>query len=157
MPDITRVNDTIYSWNSCLHKIDNQPWVSIMEVNWEQKIDAKTIYAARPDGLPIGSTTGKWSLEGFTMKLLRDSADALTDYLCTKTGNRNYGRARFDYLLQATEPVPNARPLIASATTCRIVGEKDAHAEGIDELVTEFTILCLRFTKNGKSLWSNPQ
>jgi hypothetical protein len=157
MPDITRVNDTIYSWNSCLHKIDNQPWVHIMEVNWEQKIDAKTVYAARKDGLPLGSTTGKWSLEGFTIKMLRDSADAFTDYLCSKTGTRFYGRARFDYLLQVTEPVPGARPLTASAQICRVVNEKDAQAEGTDELVTEFTILSIFFIKNGKALWSNAQ
>jgi hypothetical protein len=157
MPDITRVNDTIYSWTSTIHKIDNVPWVGIMEVNWEEKIETKLVYAARPDGLPLGTPAGKWSLDGFTMKMLRDTANAFTDYLCTKTGNRNYGRARFDYLLQATEPVPGAVPITASAQTCRVVGKKNAHAEGIDELVTEFTLMALRFIENGKALWNNPQ
>jgi hypothetical protein len=156
MPDFVRVNDTIYSWNSTLHKFDNQPWEGILEVNWEQKIDAKTIYAARPDRLPLGSTTGKWSLEGFTMKMLRDSADAFTDYLCTKLGNKRfYGRARFDYLLQISEPMPGLRPISTSIQTCRVLGQKNAHAEGTDELVTEFTLLGLFLTENGKALWSN--
>lgn len=155
MPDFVRVNDTIYSWNSCLQKIDNQPWPNIMEANWEEKLDVKTVYAARPDRLPMGSTTGKWSLDGFTLKMLRDSADAFTDHLCTKTGTRFFGRARFDYLLQISEPVPGLRPITASAQTCRVIGKKQAHAEGIDELVTEFTILSIFFTENGKALWSN--
>lgn len=155
MPDITRVNDTIYSWNSTLHKIDNQPWSDIVAVDWEQKIDAKVVFTAKPSRRPRGSTTGKWTMEGFSIKLLRDSADAFTDYLCTKTGTRSYLRARFNYLLQVTEPFPGARPLVASAVDCRVIGEKDATEEGIDELLTEYTLLCLNFSKNGKTLWSD--
>lgn len=157
MPDIVRVNDTVYSWNSTLHKIDNAPWTGILEVNWEEKLETKLVYAARRDGTPLGSPSGKYSVDGFTMKMLRDTANAFTDYLCTKTGKRQYGRARFNYMLQVSEPLPGLAPITASAGTCRVIGKKNAQAEGIDELVTEFSILCLTMTENGKSLWSHDQ
>src|SRR5262249_25191671 len=40
---------------------------------------------ARPDGKPLGKTAGKYSVPSFSMKMLRDSADALTTYLALAT------------------------------------------------------------------------
>lgn len=153
MPDIVRVNNTIYSWNSCLQKIDNSPFIGIVDTAYEQKRERKIVYAGRKDGRPLGWTAGKYSAPTFTIKMLKDSAEAFTDYLTTQ-GNGSYGDAEWGYLLQIAEPVKGSRPLTISAPICVVVGKKDGAAEGIDELVTEFEIATLFFIENGKRLFS---
>lgn len=153
MPDIVRVNNTVYSWNSTLQKIDNSPWTEIVEVGYEQKRERKIVYAGRKDGRPIGWTIGKYSAPTFTLKFTRESAEAFTDYL-TSIGKGSYGDAEFAYMLQIAEPILGSKPITVSAPICTVVGKKDAAAEGIDELVTEFEIATLYFIENGKRLWS---
>lgn len=153
MPDVIRVNHTLYSWPSCSFKIDSQPFEGIVELNYEQKRERKVVYAAKRDGRPLGKTAGKYSVPSLTLKMLRDSADALTTYLSAK-GLGSYGDPEFGMMLQVAEPVVGALPITVLMETCTIDGKKDAHAEGIDELVTEFEIGCLQLTENGKRLWS---
>lgn len=153
MPDVIRINHTIYSWLSTSYKIDGQPFTGIVELNYEQKRERKVVYAAKKDGRPLGKTAGKYSVPSCSMKMLRDSADALTTYLTAK-GLGSYGDAEFGMMVQVAEPVPGALPITVLMETCTIDGKKDAHAEGIDELVTEFEIGCLQLTENGKRLWS---
>lgn len=151
--DIVRVNNTIYSWNSCLQKVDNSPSTGIVEVSYEQKRERKIVYAGRKDGRPLGWTIGKYSAPTFTLKMLKDTAEAFTDYLTTQ-GKGSYGDAEFGYMLQIAEPVQGSRPLTISAPICVITGKKDSAAEGIDELVTEFELATLFFIENGKRLFS---
>jgi hypothetical protein len=153
MPDIVRINQTVYSWNSTLHKFDNQPWTGVLDVAFEEKREVKIVYAAKQDGTPLGMTSGKYSVEGFTVKMLRDSGFALKKYLSDQ-GNGSYGDAVFDYLLQISEPTPGSPPLTTLIEGCRITNAKDSQAEGIDELVTEFTIAALLATTNDLQLWS---
>lgn len=151
--DVVRLNKTIYSWESCLFKFDNQPMKGILEVDYEQARDVKIVYAALRSGRPLGMTAGKYSVKAFTMKVLRDTADAFTTYLATK-GNGSYGDPFWSFIAQVSEPVAGMQPLTASSPFNRIIGKKDAHAEGVDELVTELTIASLWFVENGKTLWS---
>lgn len=153
MPDVIRVNSTIFSWTSCRFLIDGQPWTGIVALDYEQKREKKVVYAAQQDGTPLGKTSGKYSVPSCSMKMLRDSADALTDYL-TLTGLGSYGDAEFTILVQAIEPVIGAVPMTAILATCTIDGKKDGHEEGVDELLTEFEIGALSVTENGKQLWS---
>ncbi|HEX8795454.1 MAG TPA: hypothetical protein VF765_31105 [Polyangiaceae bacterium] len=153
MPDIVRINHTNLSWTSLVFKIDNQPWQGIVSLDYEQKRERKVVYASRQDGRPLGKTSGKYSVPSFTMKMLKDSALALKAYLSIK-GLGSYGDAEFGMQIQATEPVLGVLPITISAETCTIDGDKDGYEEGIDELLTEFTIGCLQLTENGLRLWS---
>ncbi len=153
MPDVIRINHTLYSWTSCSFKIDGQPWKGVLSLDYEQKRERKVVYAANQDGTPLGKTAGKYSVGGVSLKMLRDSADALTTYLTGK-GLGSYGDAEFGILIQTVEPVIGSIPLTASLEVCTIDGKKDAHEEGVDELVTEFDIGCLQMTENFKRLWS---
>jgi hypothetical protein len=85
--------------------------------------------------------------------MLKDSADAFTDYL-TIQGLGSYGDAEFTLQAQCIEPVAGSGAITATLETCTIDGKKDAHEEGVDELLTEFEIGCLQLTENGKQLWS---
>lgn len=158
MPDILRVNNTNYSWTSCRFLIDAQPWEGLVSVDYEQKRERKIVYAARQSGTPLGWTSGKYSVPSFTMKFLRDSYNALTDYLSTggliNPGLGSYGDAEWSFMLQTVEPVVGAIPITRVGSPCTIIGEKESHEEGIDELVTEVEIACLSMRVNGKQLWS---
>jgi hypothetical protein len=153
MPDVIRIGHTIYSWTSCVFKIDNQPFTGLVALDYEQKRERVVQYGARPDGRPLGKTAGKYSVPSFSMKMLRDSADALTTYLTLK-GLGSYGDAEFTIMVQVIEPVLGMVPMTTLAESCTIDGEKDGHEEGVDSLLTEFEIGCLQLTKNGKRLWS---
>lgn len=153
MTDLTlrRVNDTILSWNSGLVKIDSDPFEGILEIDYEQTRERKVVYGLRRDGTPLGKTSGKYSVKNVMLKMLRDSADALTDYL-TAQGLGSYGDAEFSIQVEYAEP--GSIPIIVVIDGCTIDGEKDGNTEGTDESTTEFTIGALTLTKNGKRLWS---
>ncbi len=154
MPDRVRVNKTIFSWTSTVFKFDNQPWTGVPATDFELKRERKIVYAARQDGLPLGITAGKFSVEAFSMKMLIDSYDALTDYLTVK-GLGSYGDPPFSWICQATEPITEGMlPITASSPYTWIVGEKESREEGVDEAVVEVTLASLTMTKNGKQLWS---
>jgi hypothetical protein len=151
--DRVRVNKTQYSWTSTLFKIDNFPTRQIASVDYEQKRDIKIVYASKQDGTPMGWTSGKYLVPAFSIKMLREGADALTDYLSVK-GLGSYGDAEWSFMAQLSEPVVGLLPITMRGAPCRIIGEKDAYEEGIDEVLTEYAIGCLFMKKNGKQLWS---
>jgi hypothetical protein len=153
MPDIVRVNHTPYSWTSSSHKFDGFPYSGVVAVDYEQKRDVKLVHASQQDGRPLGTTSGKYSVPNFTVRMLRDSAWALKLQL-TVTGLGSYGDAEFTYRGSLFEPVIGSIPLVVLGETCRIIGEKQVHEEGIDELVTEYALSCLQLTENGLRLWS---
>ena len=158
MPDIVRINSTIYSWTSCRFLIDAQPWTGIVAVDYEQKRERKIVYAARQSGQPLGWTSGKYSVPSFSIKMIRDSADQLRQYLTLggsiNPGLGSYGDAEWTLTIQTTEPVIGALPITRIAYPVTVIGEKESHEEGIDELVTEFELACLQMTVNGAQLWS---
>lgn len=156
MPDVVRVGQIIYSWNSSVFKFDNQPFTGVVAADYELKRERKIVYAARQDGLPLGLTSGKFSVESFSMKMLIDSYDALTTYLTTK-GLGSYGDPPFSWIAQCTEPIsqaPGLIPLTASSPYTWIVGSKAGYEEGVDEQLVEVTLASLSLTENGKQLWS---
>jgi hypothetical protein len=149
--DIIRVNNTILSWNSFSFKIDGIPWVGITSFDYEQKRERKVVHAAKRDGRPLGKTSGKYTVPSCKLTMLRDSYDKLTTILTAK-GLGSYGDAEFTFIAQYIEPLQP--PITVIGTGCTIDGEKEAQAEGVDELVTEVEIGCLALSKNGKSLAS---
>ena len=151
--DVVRINNTIYSWTSCRFLISSLPWTGLVAVDFEQKRERKIVYAAKQNGTPLGWTAGKYSVPSFSMKFLKDSFNALTDQL-TIQGLGSYGDAEWNFLLQVVEPTIGALPITHIGDPCVILGHKDAHEEGIDELVVEVDIACLAMTTNGKRLWS---
>lgn len=151
MTDLLRINNTIFSWNSCSFRFDGVPYNGILGLDYEQKRERKVVHAARRDGRPLGKTSGKYTVPTFTLNMLRDSADKLTTQMTVK-GLGSYGDAEFVFVAQYIEPLQI--PITVLCTGCTIDGEKDGNQEGVDELTTEFTIGCLSILKNGKSLAS---
>jgi hypothetical protein len=162
VPDVIRVNNQPYSWNSSLSTFDLQPWPGVVEVNIGDKTDVETVYTQTQDGRPIGATAGQYEVSNFKIKMLRDSADALTTYLSTVPNPLGgpfspgaYGRREFSFGLTVTEPLLiGGIPLILIAGVCRIIGHDETTAKGIEALVTEFTLWCKGIIRNGKTLYT---
>lgn len=143
----------MYSWTSTRFLINGSPFQGLVACDYEEKRERKVVYAARQDGTPIGWTAGKYSVPTFSMKFLRASWDDLSTDL-TVLGAGSYGDAIWNFLLQTIEPVPGAVPITRVGDPCVVMGVKESHEEGIDELVTEVDIGCLSMLVNGKRLWS---
>ena len=148
---IKRVNNVILSWNSMTTKIDGDPYEGIIGLDYDQGRERKIVYGQRKDGTPLGKTSGRYSVKPVKLRMLRDSADTFTDYLTTQ-GLGSYGDAVFQINCQYVEP--GSKPITVILTGCTVDDENDVNAEGVDELVTEFTIGALACIKNGKRLWS---
>lgn len=151
MSDLIRINNTVYSHNSCAWKFDAIPYDGIQGFDFEQKRERKIVYGARKSGRPIGWTAGKYSVPPIRLVMLKASGDRLTTQMTTK-GLGSYGDAEFNITLQAVEP--GGVPITTICEPCCITGKKDTTAEGVEELLTEFEIACLAITENGKRLWS---
>jgi hypothetical protein len=151
--DKTRINGTPFSWTSMETKIDNVPYVGILEINWEEKRERKVVYAGMQDGTPLGKTAGKYSVSGFTLKMLRASATLLKQQMTAK-GAGSHGDPEFTIFVSIAEPALFPGPITYTCSRCTIDGEKDSHAEGIDELVTEFEIGCLSVSEDRMQLSS---
>jgi hypothetical protein len=162
MADFVRVNDSIYSWNSCRFILGLTPYIGVKSLDFADSIDAPLVYAARRDGVPLGTPSGKYAVGDVKLVMLRDSADAWTSELALLAPAfgglpGDVGVTRFPIVVQVSEVVPSlvGLPIQTSVLeTCRIIGQHEAQDEGTGELVTEFTIRALQLTRNGKRLWS---
>lgn len=155
MPDIIRVGQTPYSWNSLNFTIADFPYQGLVSFDVEQKRERKVVFGQRRDGTPLGKTAGKYTVPTCNMKMLVDSYDALTTDLSV-LGEGSYGDAEFSIIIQVFEPdlVTSSLPIVILCEGCTIDGEKDGFEEGVDEALVEVEIGCLQVTKNGKRLWS---
>jgi hypothetical protein len=114
----------------------------------------KTVYAARRDGRPSGRTAGKFEPGSITVAMLRNTAQAFETWLAGQ-GAGSFGDPEFTYVVSLFEPDINATaPITATYDRCVIAGKKTNEDEGIEELVTEYTIEFLDSDENGNVLWS---
>jgi hypothetical protein len=158
MTDIlqTRLNTSPYSATSCSWIIAGAPYVGITALSYEQKRERKLVHGSRRDGTPLGKTAGKYSVGSVTMTMVRSSYDLLTTQLSI-LGLGSYGDAVFPIIATYSDPFAQLQgvpPIVVMISGASIVGEKEAYAEGFDELLTEVELMALTLTRNNKRLWS---
>jgi hypothetical protein len=154
---VARLGKLIYGWPSCEFKFDNLPVGGIVAVDYEEKIEIDVVPSDQQDTPALGWSSGKYTVTGFSIKMLRDYADQVSTYLATKAPDlQSYGRSVFTFTAQVIEKT--GIPLTLTGQPCRVIGKKDAYEEGVDELLTEFQIACLSMSEklNGltKRLWN---
>lgn len=164
MPDNVRIGGLQYNWNSTITRIDSQMWRGITSVDWSEKLDVETVYSQTQDGKPIGGTSGQYSVDSFTVKMLWEYWEELKIYLATLApgvppGNRgspgSYGQTTFTFQLSASEPLQlGALPIMLSASPCRVVGAKISAAKGNAALEAELAIWCQSLEINKITMFS---
>lgn len=154
-PNIVRINNTLYSWNSTRLTINGDPWTGgLLSIDHAEKRERKLVHGGDPAGRPKGWTSGKYSVATLKMKFLKDSAAALKLELAA-LGAGSFGDAEWLFSLQCVEPVlPPSLPITLAGGPCTITDCHETREEGVDELVEEFDIMCLQLLENGVPLWS---
>jgi hypothetical protein len=154
-PNLVRVNNTLYSWNSTRLTINGDPFTGgLVAVEHAQKRERKLVHGGSPNGTPKGWTSGKYSVPTLKMKFLKDSAAALKAELAV-LGAGSYGDAEWLFTLACIEPIlPPNLPIMLTGNPCVITDVHETREEGIEELVEEFDIMCLELLENGSPLWS---
>ena len=149
--DAFNFNGTIYAWESVIVRVDAMALSGALSLDYEEARKRTKVYGSKRDGRALGRTSGSVEIPDASFKVLRATANSILGYLTAK-GLGSYGDAEFTLIAQYVEP--GQPPITVIATACTIDGEKDTNQEGIDELVTEFTIGTLEIIKNGKRLAS---
>lgn len=155
MPDLVRVNNTVFSWTSSRFLVDGSPMEGFVACDYEQKRERKIVHAARQQGTPLGWTSGKYSVPTCKIRILKENSQAFKQQLLLNpTALGSYGDAEFTMLIQAIEPTIGSLPITVAAAPCAVIGEREAREEGIDELVDEYDLAVLEMSTNGLVLWS---
>lgn len=154
----TLLNGNIISNKSCQFFVDMIPRKGIVECTYKEKLEAENVYDDDRSGAPVGGTSGRYSVESFSMTLLRNSwncvgpTPGLMQYLSLK-GLGSYGAARFNFIAEYSEPLSPLQTVVDSLFYCRIVGVENAYSEDIKALVTKLDLMALAMTSNGLTLW----
>lgn len=160
MSDIvqTRLNRTPYSATSCAWFIAGAPYIGILDFNFGEKRERKLVHAGRKDGTPLGLTSGKYSIDGLSIKMLTSTFQLVIAQLSLpQWGNGSYGDASFPIIATYSDPaaqLQNVQPIVIDIDGASITGAKDSHSEGIDEAVTEVELMALYASRNGLRLYS---
>jgi hypothetical protein len=156
--DVVRVNARTYGWNSAALTVDGMATESWTGIDYEERLETRVVYSNTQDSPPLGMSQGRYQIATFPVRMLRDAAVNFKAYLQTKAAavpSGSYGQALFTLGLQLDGR--DSPELVTTSTvfaSCRVLGEKLAHEEGIGPLVTEFTIGCLLIEQDGSSLWN---
>jgi hypothetical protein len=148
----TVLNGCVLSAKSCSFYIDLIPRKGILAVNYKEKIEAENVYDDDRTGTPVGSTSGRYSIEAFSITMLKANWLELMPYLTLK-GLGSIGAARFSFVAEYSEPLDPLHTLVDAISPCRIVGVEDDYSEDIKALVTKLDLMALGMTRNGMMLW----
>ena len=155
--DVVRINNVIWSWTSARFLIDGNASQGLVALEYEDELEARTIESNVQDGLPLGMSGGRYRVGAFPMVMLSDSAKALKRYLAAKGVTQGIGSysATFNLGIQLiAKDAGDFTPSTTAIVSCRILGERQVHEEGIDESLTEFRIGCLGITRDNVSLYN---
>lgn len=150
----TVLNGNILSAKSCKFFVDMIPRKGIVACNYKEKMDAENVYDDSRDGTPVGSTAGRYSVESFSLTLLRASWNSvgpipgLMQQLALK-GLGSFGAARFAFTAEYSEPLVPLSTVVDNLFFCRVTGVEDDYSEDIKALVTKLDLMCLSMTRNG--------
>lgn len=151
MTDLLRVNDQIFSWNSCEFKAMGAPFEGIMSIDFDHSRKRKKVMGMRKSGTPLGRTRGKYEPGAVSFRMLATSFDILTDIL-TPIGAGSYGSAEWVGTLSIAEI--GDKPLVYLFDRLVIDSDKVSAAEGIDEIAVDVTCDVMGISLNGKALYS---
>ncbi len=148
----TVLNGCILSAKSCSFFVDFIPRKGIVAVNYKEKLEAENVYDDDRTGTPVGSTSGRYSVESFSITMLKTKWAEFMPYLTLK-GLGSMGAARFTFVAEYSEPLDPLHTIVDTLAYCRITGIEDDYSEDIKALVVKLDLMSLGMTRNGQMLW----
>jgi hypothetical protein len=151
---IFRLNGVPFSATSVVCRVEGVSYEGFMGATVKAKRERKVVHATRQDGTPLGLTSGIYSIDSFSWKLLASTANLIRLQL-TALGFGSYGDANFTYQLQISEPVPLALPpILWTVSGCVVTSDGPTYEAGNDELVEEWELMATALDTNGMQLSS---
>jgi hypothetical protein len=154
--DEQRLQGTIYSGKSAEFDYGQGPVEGVLKAGGEAKRTRKIVYGSRRDGQPLGKTAGKFEPGSLTIAMLATTAKQFEAYLATTGGGQgSIGDPTFALTVSLYEPdITNDDPITWSFGGVTVESQKESWDEGIEEIVTEYTLQFLQNPRNGNVLWS---
>ncbi len=151
MPDVVRVNDKTFSYQSTRTKIDGELFEGISAMSFDEKLETAYVYGQRRSGAPIAQTSGKYTPPELKVTFLEESANALIATLSARSLDASYGGVPFVLAFQGFEV--GLPPFLLVAGSCRITGHSGSYQDGADGLKKDLIIKPLTFAINGVTLY----
>jgi hypothetical protein len=151
MPDVVRVNDATFAWQSTRTKFDGELFESVTAFSYDNKLETSVIHGQLRSGAPIARTSGKWTPPEVKVTMLAESADALCATMAIKSGQGSYGAYRFNTVFQAFEI--GLPPMNLFIGRCRIIGVSKSFQEGPDGLKKDITLAPMSIVENGFTIY----
>ncbi len=149
----TVLNGCVLSAKSCQFFLPAPaPVRGIVAVNYKEKIEMENVYDDDRTGTPVGSTSGRYSLESFSITILKTRWVELMPVL-SALGLGSIGAARFPFVAEYSEPLDPLHTIVDSIYPCRIIGIEDDYSEDIKALVVKLELSALGMTRNGQPLF----
>lgn len=151
MPDVLRINNAVFSWNSCSFSIDAQPYTGLTAIKNGQKRERAKVWGMNKSGKPLGRTRGHYEADPVEITFLEDTWDALSTYLLVK-GLGSVGDAEVTGLLKISEL--GKTPIIILMEDLVTTAEGDDKKEGAEPNTIVVTFDCMRIMRNLKPFHS---
>ncbi len=149
----TVLNGSILSAKSCQFFMPAPvPIRGILACNYKEKLEAENVYDDDRTGMPVGSTSGRYSVESFSITMLRTRWVELMPVL-SLMGLGSIGAARFPFVAEYSEQLDPLHTVVDAIYSCRITGIEDDYSEDIKALVTKLDLMALGMTRNGNTLF----
>lgn len=155
MDDFLRWNGLVVSAKSCSMALAGVPYTGITALDYEDQLEVETVHGMNRSGAPIGSTSGEYSVSGFTFQVLKDVWIAkmlpqLAALSAAAGSPGSYGGGRFVFSAQYQEG-----PLVGIDTIegCRVLKAKDSVQQGTGKLVVDVTLWAQLIRRNGMTLF----
>lgn len=108
---LLRVNGTPLSWTSTRSLVNGLEYEGFTSIDFTESREGEYIHAQRPDGTPLGITSGLYKIDNFDFEVLVDTGEMILQQLSISASVAPlgvaaacFGDARWVYSLSVTEP-----------------------------------------------------
>lgn len=152
-PDTFRINNAVYSYNSCRTIIALMEFNGLVGIDFDQAIERELVYGQTKAGAPIGRTEGKYTPSA-KLTLLRASwTNSLFPLLTTMgllQGNVDYGRVEFPVQVQYTHRQLGTHTI--DFVSCVLAKVSDTNQVGTEGAKTEIELSVMDILIDGYSM-----
>ena len=150
--EIFRVGGFAFSRTSVRTIVQGVPYTGLTEVNGEESREGELVHGQRPDGTPLGITSGLYKPGALTFKALIETGEQICQQLALLgIPPGSFGNARWTLILEIFEN-PTLPALTLQWNGVKIEKRKFALPTDTKELMYEFECKYLGFQSVGAGL-----
>jgi hypothetical protein len=161
MSDVFRfsIAPTILSWTSTSFLCMGLPYVGLLGVDFEEKLERKLVYGMKRNGKPLGKTGGKYTPGPLKTTMLAETWAIMSKQLAV-AGLGSIGDAKIPgtkgvpLIVKHEEPQDPTGIAIITFEECGVAGVSDSYAEGNEELKVDVSWDLMGIRRNGLTLYS---